>query len=378
MKKIALCSQNFARIGGIENSIINIRSVLSQNHEVKVYSFNKPEARSDIEIEQVSKGAHYNIKRALLTGPVASYFSIMEFVKKDVFFQSCDIIICRSVQFASAVSRSFPNKEVIYIPPAIMEEFYQGVIDDLNFLDNPLMLIKYKLIAKAECYLESLAINSDNVKCLTFSSRLAGKLKVKYPSSNIETRFPGVNQVFSEVEPKSQKKSSSMPTFLYVGRIEPGKNIEFLVDVFSQFQGSQKLVIVGDGSLLEGLKSKNYPNVEFKGSKVGAELAQEYINSDMVILPTKNEGFGQVLIEALCCGTPVLGYGSNVANTAVSEIISHPQFGIEIDRLYDGDLRDAIELAIDKISSNYYVRENIMNLARKEFSWRSFCEKILA
>jgi len=93
------------------------------------------------------------------------------------------------------------------------------------------------------------------------------------------------------------------PVFLYVGRVAVEKNIEAFVAL--DLPGSK--VVVGPGPQLEELKEK-YPDVHFKGSKSGAELAAHYACADVFVFPSLTDTFGLVILEAMAAGTPVAAY----------------------------------------------------------------------
>lgn len=93
------------------------------------------------------------------------------------------------------------------------------------------------------------------------------------------------------------------PYWTCVGRVAVEKNISAFLDL--DLPGTK--IVVGDGPQLDQLK-KAYPEVIFKGSQEGAELATSYAEADCFVFPSKTDTFGLVMIEALACGTPVAAY----------------------------------------------------------------------
>ena len=71
------------------------------------------------------------------------------------------------------------------------------------------------------------------------------------------------------------------------------------------------------------LGNLNIPGLEWRNLDHTVELARAYSEAWVVALPSVNEAFGLVLVEALACGTPVVGY----AHSAVPEIVDRPQLG---------------------------------------------------
>lgn len=46
--------------------------------------------------------------------------------------------------------------------------------------------------------------------------------------------------------------------------------------------------------------------VEFLGARVGAQLSEQYLRADVLVLPSRAETYGMVVVEALACGLPVI------------------------------------------------------------------------
>ncbi len=93
------------------------------------------------------------------------------------------------------------------------------------------------------------------------------------------------------------------PTFLYVGRVSREKNIE----AFLNLDLPGRKVVVGDGPIL-GMLRGQYPDVIFKGSKTGDDLAREYANADVFVFPSRTDTFGLVLLEAMASGLGIAAY----------------------------------------------------------------------
>ena len=102
----------------------------------------------------------------------------------------------------------------------------------------------------------------------------------------------------------NDKNSSKIPDrFLYVGRLSEEKNIE----AFLQCVLPGQKVVVGEGPMFSYLRLK-YPEVVFKGTLTGRELADEYRKAHVSVFPSKSDTFGLTIVESLACGTPVAAY----------------------------------------------------------------------
>lgn len=100
---------------------------------------------------------------------------------------------------------------------------------------------------------------------------------------------------------------------LYVGRLSPEKEVQVLIESYANLQTIQphktKLVIVGDGPDFARLKSlPEAKGVIFTGSLRGQDLAAAYASADVFVFASQVETFGNVVLEAMASGLPVIAY----------------------------------------------------------------------
>ena len=95
----------------------------------------------------------------------------------------------------------------------------------------------------------------------------------------------------------------------FVGRLSREKNIRQLVDLehalFERGVSDCRFLIVGDGSERPWL-AQNLQRVEFTGVLAGEALAKAYANMDAFVFPSKTDTFGNVILEAMASGVPVV------------------------------------------------------------------------
>lgn len=116
------------------------------------------------------------------------------------------------------------------------------------------------------------------------------------------------------------------PVVLYVGRLAAEKNLNLLFNAFDAMQRVQpraKLVLVGDGPLLESLRA-THPKHSFAGLRRGEDLAQYYASADIFLFPSTTETFGNVTVEAMASGLTVLAYDY----AAAAQHIRHRENGL--------------------------------------------------
>ncbi|MDQ0657742.1 glycosyltransferase family 1 protein [Paenibacillus sp. W2I17] len=115
---------------------------------------------------------------------------------------------------------------------------------------------------------------------------------------------------------------------LYVGRIAPEKDIATLTTTMQQLpqemQSRVHWIIVGDGPSLPKMRLQSPSNVTFTGYKHGEELAVMYASADLFVFPSSTETFGNVVLEAMASGLPVVAANAG----GVKDLISHHRNGV--------------------------------------------------
>eukprot|EP00923_Selenidium_pygospionis_P054163 GHVN01094347.1.p1 GENE.GHVN01094347.1~~GHVN01094347.1.p1 ORF type:complete len:1269 (-),score=245.04 GHVN01094347.1:175-3981(-) len=104
------------------------------------------------------------------------------------------------------------------------------------------------------------------------------------------------------------------PLFLFVGRMVMQKSPDVLLQAIPhvlKMRGDAKFVFVGDGHMLNEMKTTAdrlgvAHAVRFLGAKGGAEVRSLFLASDAVVVPSRNEPFGIVVLEAWAARKPVL------------------------------------------------------------------------
>ncbi|KON86542.1 glycosyl transferase [Sporosarcina globispora] len=100
----------------------------------------------------------------------------------------------------------------------------------------------------------------------------------------------------------------------YAGRLAPEKNVDILLDIAQlippDLNENIHWLIVGDGPLRRKIQAAAPKNMTFTGYLTGQQLAEVYSASDLFVFPSPTETFGNVVLESLASGTPVIGANS--------------------------------------------------------------------
>jgi len=111
------------------------------------------------------------------------------------------------------------------------------------------------------------------------------------------------------------------PLLVYSGRLAPEKRIDVLRPLLDM-QPDVRLAILGDGPLRGELETVfRHTNTVFAGYLEGDALAAAYASGDVFVFPGEHETFGNVVLEAMASGLPVVA----------------ARRGGPVDHVFDGD-----------------------------------------
>lgn len=111
---------------------------------------------------------------------------------------------------------------------------------------------------------------------------------------------------------------------LYVGRVSQEKEIDVLVDSYKQLKRATprkfKLVVVGEGPDRTRLEQMSQGlDVQFTGVLRGQPLAEVFASADIFVFSSQVETFGNVVLEAMASGLPVMAYDYACAKQYVTQ-----------------------------------------------------------
>lgn len=123
----------------------------------------------------------------------------------------------------------------------------------------------------------------------------------------------------SEALRQSWGANENTLVLLSVGRLAPEKNLDLVVKAYQALRAAQRpvrLVFAGDGPYRDELQAR-CPDAVFLGMCDHQTLSTVYPSADLFLFPSLTETFGNVTLEALACGTPVLAFDSAAASELV-------------------------------------------------------------
>lgn len=135
-------------------------------------------------------------------------------------------------------------------------------------------------------------------------------------------------------------------TILYVGHLNERKGVTALLNAFAvvaQMQPETRLLMIGDGPLRSSLVATArrlgvHERVEFGGFVQPVDLPGTYARAEIFVLPSLEDTFGVVVVEALACGIPVVcsryaGVSSHLSDGTNAFIVDPDDIGQLADRI---------------------------------------------
>ena len=136
-----------------------------------------------------------------------------------------------------------------------------------------------------------------------------GFANLKVVSRGVDTKLFNIAKRDTSLR-SSWGATDDTKVLISVGRMAPEKNLDQVLKTYDALKSTGqafKLVMVGDGPLKEQFQ-KRYPEIIFPGMLSQTNLAAYYASSDLFIFPSQTETFGNVTLEALASGIPVLAF----------------------------------------------------------------------
>ncbi len=170
------------------------------------------------------------------------------------------------------------------------------------------------------------------------------------------------------------------PVVLFVGRMTYQKGPDLLVDTIPFILRNYphtKFVFIGDGDMRWSIEGRAHAlgvfhATRFLGYRSGQELTDMFKASEVVCIPSRNEPFGVVVLEAWSAGKPVVA----TQNGGPNEFVWHEVNGLKV---YDKP--ESIAWGIGTLFANFERAREIGRNGRKTvetaFSWDSIADQML-
>ncbi|MCX8042254.1 MAG: glycosyltransferase [Thermodesulfobacteriaceae bacterium] len=157
---------------------------------------------------------------------------------------------------------------------------------------------------------------------------------------------------------------------LYVGRLSPEKNLDFLIKIFLALPSEKfEVWIVGEGPKRKEIEkfTKKRANTKYLGYLSDElELAKLYNQADLLVSASVNETFGLTFLEAQACGCILVAKDFGLETQPFKEFLVRD---LSFEAFYESIWKSSLSLSPAlKLKISSYVREN--------FSWKETFQKL--
>jgi len=197
----------------------------------------------------------------------------------------------------------------------------------------------------------------DHVLTLSDCSRHDIIERLRLPAERVSVVYPGVD--LDQFCPESvERQQSGRPYILCVAGSDPTKNVETLLRAFARLpsvlQKEHDVLLVGDLRRRQDLRDETRHlgiegNVRFAGMVDDAQLVKHYQQAVVLVFPSRYEGFGLPVVEAMACGCPVISSNASSLPEATGDaaLLADPSdvdaFAKHLEQvLSDGTLRQEL------------------------------------
>ncbi len=271
-----------------------------------------------------------------------------------------------------------------YIPdPVVKSKKCVVSVHDFSFILNPSWHPKERVEFFDKYFFKNIKRADRIITGSNYSKKEVEKF-TGFEKDRIEVIYHGVDHKVYKEYPKEIlegfKKKLSLPDkfFLFVGSVEPRKNLSYLIKAYLELpkfiKNEYKLLIIGfegwENKDIKKMMEKERDNIFYMGFLSDIKLAFIYNLASLFIYPSLYEGFGLPPLEAMACKTPVI----------TSSVSSLPEVckdgALYIDPLDESDLIDKILKFVDDEKLQYDLIEKGYNRS-KLFSWDKASKKHL-
>ena len=207
----------------------------------------------------------------------------------------------------------------------------------------------------------------------TPSEHVKQKVMNRFGAKDVIVTPNGVDNSFFHPNAKQTIFESPQKYILFVGSIQPRKNIQALLQAWHQIEDEFRdiwLVLAGNaGRVFRTVKFFGAERVRFMNDMADEDLPGLYAGAELFVLPSLDEGFGLPALEAMACGTPVI-----VSNGgALPEVVGDA--GLIFDLSQPDTLTEALRVCLRDEALRASLVEK--GLARaKKYSWQTTADLI--
>ena len=315
-------------LGGEGKSITSLcKNINKKNFKISIICMNKCYYKKDL-------GKFCKIYELPTNRALFAQNKVSNIIKKTIMGNKKNIFIS-SLFYSNALSaifqKKYENLRFLFMERTAFKELY-GYFSITDFVKKNIIKLILKLFYK----------KADIV--VANSKKVADEIK-KFSNVNTTHIYPGSFKMV-----KIKKKKINQPIrIIAIGRLTEEKGFDVLINALKNIDKKKfNLSIIGDGYLKQKIynlikKNDLTKNVELLGPK--KKVMKYIMKSDLLVNPSYFEGFPNVVIEALTCGTPTI---CSKSHGGIYEILRNQKYG----DLFENGNPASLENKIQKFIKN--------------------------
>ncbi len=159
---------------------------------------------------------------------------------------------------------------------------------------------------------------------------------------------------------------------LFVSRLVHYKETDMLIRLSHILRDETKLIITGEGPEREKMEKEcDSSKTVFTGKLVDKELSEVYASADLFVFPSLTDTFGNVVLEAMSSGLPVLAANEG----GPTDIVQHGKTGYLIEPKKEKAFNEKINLLIDDKLHYAEMKKNALKYAQS-VNWNNIIQQL--
>jgi phosphatidylinositol alpha 1,6-mannosyltransferase len=298
--RIALFSGNYNYVRDGANQALNrlVGYLLSQGAQVRVYSpvvdrpaFPPTGDLVDVPSFSIPTRKEYRVPCAL-TGKARD--DLETFTPNVIHVSSPDIVAHRAVTWAR--KRGVPVVASVHTRFETYLQYYR-----LQWLEPTIRAILRRFYRRCD----AIVAPAESTAAILRAQRMGSDISIWSRGVDRDQFNPGRR----DMEWRRAKGVDDRELLIvFLGRVVMEKGLEVFADAIDALTAKgvrHKVLVIGDGPARDWF-AERLPKAIFTGQLVGADLARALASSDVLLNPSVTEAFGNVTLEAMACGLPVV------------------------------------------------------------------------
>lgn len=177
-----------------------------------------------------------------------------------------------------------------------------------------------------------------------------------------------------------ERADSDNKYFYYIGNVELRKGVDILLDAYRLYreEGGQKNLIVAGGLKDDCLKDKLEKMKEVEGFSYVGYVSEEdkkklFTECDTFVFPSRGEGFGIPILEAMAAGKPVIASNLSIFQEIIGDCIRY----FDVDAGAEGRVRALCDAMLEEQTPDLRMYEAVLRCYDPQQRGRIFAERLL-